>query len=450
MSSPGASLASASATNRMNNSPFNPLDHPVLFSLPRRLTPLSSWHEHIPFAMYLVSLLRPNVIVELGTSSGDSYCAFCQAVQELALDTRCYAVDTWEGDAHSGNYGPEILNDLRAFHDPLYSTFSQLIQSTFAAAQNHFADGSIDVLHLDGYHTYEAARADLGPWLCKISSRGVILLHDINARERDFGVWRLWEELAKKYPHWEFYHGHGLGVLAVGPAAIETLDGLLDASIQQVQLIRTFFFRLGQGLTPAKMLADATTMSEAPTIANLSQQVREQAEVNASLIAQLAAKHELEQQFETLDAEWSEFKQQKENEQIADRNRIAALQQTLDGQTQHLDALNTRIERMTLRETELRTLLLEAHAELLGRDQELDQIVAAASPLSPQKAALEFLQAEIANLNGIVAARDEGISWLRSELDAAQKQICTMQNSKIWRMGTRYRNIKNRLLGIKP
>lgn len=99
---------------------FNPLDHPICLHRPLRLTPFSTWQEHIPFAMCLVDLLRPNVIVELGTQGGDSYCAFCQAVKELGLSTRCYAVDTWKGDPDAGYYGPEVLADLRAHHEPLY------------------------------------------------------------------------------------------------------------------------------------------------------------------------------------------------------------------------------------------------------------------------------------------------------------------------------------------
>lgn len=421
---------------------LNPLAHPVVFSLPRRLTPFSAWHEHIPFAMFLVSLLRPHVIVELGTHGGDSYCAFCQAVQELGLDTRCYAVDIWQGDAHSGFYGPEVLNALRAHHDPLYGGFSQLLQSTFAAALDQFADGSVDLLHLDGYHTYEAARADLLPWLPKLSSRGVILLHDINAHERDFGVWRLWDQLAPLYPHFEFYHAHGLGLLAVGAAAARLLEILLNASTEQALLIRKFFFRLGQSVAP--------NLAAAEQIEPLAQELASQAQTNASLIAQLADKQE---QLQSLTAEWSAASQQFEQTRVADHDHIAALQQTLDEQTRHLDALNIRIERLTQRETELRTQLLDAHAALWTRDQELDKLTLAGSPLSQQNAQLEFLTAENENLKRIVSSRDEGIEWLRTQLTAVQAQLNRMQNlplGQLHRLLSAFRRRVLVLFGVHP
>jgi hypothetical protein len=216
---------------------------------PQRLTPFSAWHEHIPFAMFLVDILRPQTIVELGTQYGDSYCAFCQAVKKLHLSTRCYAVDTWQGDPHAGFYGTDVFADLRQHHDPLYGGFSRLVQSTFDEAATHFADHTVDLLHIDGYHTYDAVRHDFHTWVSKLSPEGIVLFHDTNVHERDFGVWRFWREVRDTYTSFEFLHGHGLGVLAVDKIRSDALHALFQATDAEAVAIRDYFFQLGHRFT---------------------------------------------------------------------------------------------------------------------------------------------------------------------------------------------------------
>lgn len=232
-----------------NMSEFNLLEHPICLSIPRRKVPFLSWRQHVPFAMLLMDVLRPRTLVELGVHYGDSYCAFCQAAAELRLETSCYGVDTWKGDPHASFYGPEVLADLTAHHDPLYGNFSRLIQNTFDEAVRHFSDGDIDLLHIDGYHTYEAVKHDFETWLPKMSSRGIILFHDITVRQEDFGVWKLWDELGSRYPHFGFHHCNGLGIVAVGATPPPELSWLFEANEKTAAAIQGFFFCLGDRLT---------------------------------------------------------------------------------------------------------------------------------------------------------------------------------------------------------
>src|SRR5512147_2176439 len=63
---------------------------------------VSAWGGHVPFAHWIVRATRPRLLVELGTHCGVSYSAFCEAVVRDSLDTRCFAVDTWQGDEQAG------------------------------------------------------------------------------------------------------------------------------------------------------------------------------------------------------------------------------------------------------------------------------------------------------------------------------------------------------------
>lgn len=212
----------------------------VLKLVPDRKTPYSAWHGHIPFGMVLVELLQPRVIVELGTHYGDSYCAFCQAVKFLKLNCRCYAIDTWEGDEFTGPYTEVVYKQLRQYHDPRYGTFSQLIKSTFDDALDRFENKSIDLLHIDGSHRFESVKHDFESWLPKLSDTAVVLLHDTCVYEDRFGVHKLWAELEKRYPSFNFTHCYGLGVLGAGREQLK-LSWLFEAGPKERNEIQSFF-----------------------------------------------------------------------------------------------------------------------------------------------------------------------------------------------------------------
>ena len=206
----------------------------------------NAWVGHLPFAAWISQEVSPKIFVELGTHSGNSYFAFCQSFVEAGISTKCYAVDTWQGDEHAGEYTDEIFTKVNTYNQENYAKLSQLLRMTFDDASTYFADESIDLLHIDGLHTYEAVRHDFETWLPKLAPGAVVMFHDTNVRERNFGVWKLWEELRARYPNnVEFVHSHGLGVLQLNNVPDgKKLDWLQPNSPEKQSLV-SYFTSLG-------------------------------------------------------------------------------------------------------------------------------------------------------------------------------------------------------------
>jgi len=206
----------------------------------------TGWVGHIPFAAWAVKKITPRIFVELGTHTGNSYFSICEAIKKSSLETKCYAVDTWIGDDHAGGYQEAVFETVSSFNEKNYPNFSSLLRMTFDEALSNFNDGTIDLLHIDGLHTYEAVRHDFETWLPKLAIGAVVFFHDIGVQEHNFGVWKFWEELKAIYPNnFEFIHSHGLGVLRLSKAEQDQRLPIFDLDLQDQDVIRNYFSTLG-------------------------------------------------------------------------------------------------------------------------------------------------------------------------------------------------------------
>jgi hypothetical protein len=181
----------------------------------------SSWWQHVPIAHWLVATLQPETVVELGTHYGVSFFAFCEAAERLSPKTFVYAVDTWRGDDHAGKYSEEVFSRVSSHQQMFHNHHSRLLRSTFDEAADHFENSTIDLLHIDGLHTYEAVNHDFENWMPKLKPGASILFHDTNVREGEFGVWLLWKQLQDRPDMQciEVRNGHGLGIVTLGTTA---------------------------------------------------------------------------------------------------------------------------------------------------------------------------------------------------------------------------------------
>jgi|GEM_PF-1627041 len=322
---------------------------------------LSAWYGHIPFAFWIISLLKPRTIVELGTHNGISYSAFCEAIKKNDLTTRAYAVDTWKGDDQAGFYDDEVYLKFKKYHDQHYSQFSTLMRMTFDEGVHQFSDGSIDLLHIDGLHTYEAVKHDFEMWLPKLSKKGVVLFHDTCVKENNFGVYQLWEELLTQYPGFNFTHSHGLGVLLVGKEREPFLKKI--AEIEKENFHTSSFNRLFQKLGMNYEL----TYSLHKNQLELEEQKRIAEESSNLAQSQTIILHEIEKQLRQKEEEF--LQQEKLTEQ--QRDLVLEKEDQLQKQIAIIAEKNASL-------TEKENLLHQKDILLAGKERQLvesDQLI---------------------------------------------------------------------------
>lgn len=393
---------------------------PASFWPVENIVPNSAWLEHAPFAFWLMDCLRPRTFVELGTNEGFSYFAFCQAAHRLALETKCYAVDTWQGDEHAGYYGDEVFSAVKSYNDKYYSAFSDLVRSTFDKALSHFVDGSIDLLHIDGRHLYEDVKHDFEAWRPKLSNRAVVLFHDTNVRERDFGVFKLWEQLSSSQPSFEFHHGHGLGVLGFGREMPRHLVALFDSgrSVNATVSLRTSYARLGSAVA-----LEAKIISQQQTNASLNSTISEDDSLSDQLKAANVEIDFKSQRLREREEEWIELSRRlSQLESVVSRrdNEILAIRNSMSWRiTAPYRSVANRIRRM------LNLVSRAAHVKSLGNDY--DKWLRRYGTLTDIRRS-EMLQhlgtlGEGQKISIVMPVYNPHIGWLREAIDSVINQI---------------------------
>lgn len=236
---------------------------------------VSPWAGHRHFAYDLVAFQRPDLVVELGSHFGCSLFAFSQAAKDLKLDMRLIAVDTWAGDEHAGFYDEQPYEMVQRTRNTYFQEQSiDMKRMLFQEARAQVEDASVDLLHIDGLHTYEAVREDFETWLPKLKPEGLVLFHDV-AASTGYGSHRYWKEIRLEHPNMEFEHNWGLGVL------FPKGDGLFSRmQAAHVELVRPIYPLKAENELAGIQLRDHIHMVEERDtyIQRLEQTVREYAD----------------------------------------------------------------------------------------------------------------------------------------------------------------------------
>lgn len=162
----------------------------------------SAWKGHRAFAEWLVTRLQPKTVVELGFDYG--YSAFCFANPDIGT---VYGIDTFEGDIHTGYHSDAYSVVSTVIKENNYTNI-QIIKDRFENVASTWSL-PIDILHIDGLHTYEDTLKNYNDWKHYLHSDSVVLMHDTTSFP---DVRRVFEEI--QLNKLSFHYSAGLGVLS--------------------------------------------------------------------------------------------------------------------------------------------------------------------------------------------------------------------------------------------
>lgn len=188
----------------------------------------SAWTGHRKFAEWLVYTMNPTTIVELGVDWGYSTFVFGTALQDLKKRTQhegnVYGIDIFQGDHHAGH---------RQTYESVMKTIEDHELTQIYILKGFFTSVSktwrrpIDILHIDGLHTYEAVHEDFTHWAPFLKEDGIILFHDVAIEQ--FGIKDFFHQVEDGFTYkYYFAHSAGLGILTKNKELMDKICATFD------------------------------------------------------------------------------------------------------------------------------------------------------------------------------------------------------------------------------
>ena len=125
----------------------------------------------------ILDIVRPGfVIAEVGSFAGvssDLFARYCSMV---------YCIDIWDSGAIGNGIEPDLMAKAEVMFDSVWNAHKKVIepiQGMSVEVAQQFEDGSLDMVYIDGEHSYKSVCADIQAWLPKIKPGGWITGHDM-------------------------------------------------------------------------------------------------------------------------------------------------------------------------------------------------------------------------------------------------------------------------------
>jgi hypothetical protein len=178
----------------------------------------SAWKVYLEFAVWLTNRFLPQIVVDLGVDYGASTYAWGASGVSQVI-----GIDWFKGDEQTGfrdTHNEVLALGATLARDQRYEDTVRIWRSSFENAAESF-DGQIDVLHVDGLHTYKDVKKSVKEWLPKLSKGGLVVLHGVRTFPDSVG-----KVFAEKLDGAKTLldYSTGLGIVSKDKQKIEVID----------------------------------------------------------------------------------------------------------------------------------------------------------------------------------------------------------------------------------
>lgn len=191
--------------------------------LSERMRTRSDINEHLQLLYQMVNETGVRNIVELGTRSGNSTCAFVMGAS--TNDGKVVSVDNGVGDEFTKISAWDELAECAAFINAklgLSDYWTLVINDDIEFAKEYSEE--IDLLFIDTLHSYQQTKKELEVWGDKVVEGGFIVIHDtVSFPEQLKAIW----DYIDKHPgsnYVEHKNCNGLGVIIKSTLTEHTRD----------------------------------------------------------------------------------------------------------------------------------------------------------------------------------------------------------------------------------
>lgn len=167
-------------------------------------------NEWIPFIKFLLTQNQINNTLEIGCYDGGSTVSLAHITKNLiTIDQPNPArFDTFQYHfENDGLFGSELINSLTNFN---YISGNSHSEKTFNKVVNILNNDKLDLLFIDGDHSYEGVKKDFELYSSLVRSGGFIVFHDIH--ESSFHeshgcfVHNYWKEIKNNFEDNEIFY----------------------------------------------------------------------------------------------------------------------------------------------------------------------------------------------------------------------------------------------------